>query len=247
MERLKLEIRGDIVCVLESDDYLHRTKVEENVAYLREHPDVGLVHSDVDFLDMESGELQRARWGSAGRKIPQGEVFEDLLHENFILTCAMACRATLFAAHADFPGYRQRGYRTADYPTFLELSRHAPFGYIDRSLAVYRVVAGSISHPGNEVGRLRWKLDYYRVKQDFIREHPCREAIRARADRQLHRCLMQLGWASGSAELFNEGYAWFREHDPAEVGRWTQRVRRLALRRGALWRWVRRLEALRRR
>ncbi len=245
MERLSLEIRGDIVCILESDDYFYPAKVEESVAFLQQHPDVGLVHSDVDFLDAQTDRLTPGRWGSAGRKIPEGEVFEDLLHENFILTCAMACRAVLFKDHADFRSYRQRGYRTADYPMFLDLSRTARFGYIDRRLAVYRVVRGSISHPQNEIGQLQWKLDYYRIKQDYIRRYPCRDEIRRRAESQLHRCLMELGWASGAADMFDRGHSWCREHDPERVSRWTQQARKLALRSGALWRVGRRLEAFR--
>lgn len=246
MERLSLEIGGDVVCVLESDDYLYRTKVEENVSFLKQHPEVGLVHSDVDFLDAETRRLTRGRWGSVGRKIPQGEVFEDLLHENFILTCTMACRASLLKDYVNFQRYRERAYRTSDYPMFLDLSRKARFGYIDRRLAVYRVVEGSISHPGNEIGRLQWKLDYYRIKQDYIREHGCRDETKRRAGSQLHRCLMQLGWASGSADMFNQGYSWFLEHDPTKVTRLAHRARKLALRSGVLWRASRRLEGMRR-
>lgn len=247
LEALAGEVTGDVVCLLESDDYLYPSKIEENVAYLHAHPEVGLVHSDVDFLGEGKEDSRHARWGSADRAIPEGEVFEDLLYENFILTCTVACRASLFAAHADFRAYRDRGYRTADYPMFLDLSRHTRFGYVDRPLAVYRVVAGSISHPESEVDRLRWKLDYYRIKRDYVERYGCRETIRRRAERQLHRSLMQLGWAAGSAETFDEGYAWLLEQEPGEASRPAHRVRRAALRNGVLWRAVRGLEALRRR
>jgi hypothetical protein len=127
---------------------------------------------------------------------------------------------------------------------FLDLSRRAPFGYIDRPLAVYRVVEGSISHPRSAIGRLRWKLDYYRIKRDYIREYGCRDETKRRAESQLHRSLMQLGWASGSSEMFNEGYSWLLDNDPASIGGWAQRARRLAIRNGALWQSIRRLETL---
>lgn len=244
LARMRSEIRGEILCILESDDFLYPTKIEENVAYLRRHPEVGLVHSDADFLYSDAGRIEGRRWGSRGRKIPVGEVFDDLLDENFILTCTMACRASLVTDHVDFRSYRDRGYRTADYPMFLDLARRAPFGYIDRPLAVYRVVEGSISHARSEVGRLEWKLGYYGIKQEYIRRYGCREETRKRAETQLHLCLMQLGWASGSVEKFGRGYSWLLKEDPHKARRWPQRARNVAIRNSVLWRTARRLETL---
>lgn len=241
--RMKSEIRGEVVCILESDDYLYRTKVEENVAYLREHPEVGLVHSDADFLYTKENRLQRSYWRSRGRRPPVGGVFEQLLYENFIVTCTVACRASLVEDHVDFRSYRERGYRTADYPMFLDLSRQAPFGYIDRSLAVYRVVEGSISHPATEIGRLEWELDYFRIKQNYVGDRRCPPRIRRRAEIQLHLRLMQLGWASGSREMFAQGHSWLLENDPESIGWWAEQVWRRSIHHGAIWRAVRRLEA----
>ncbi|HEX9726281.1 MAG TPA: glycosyltransferase family 2 protein [Vicinamibacteria bacterium] len=239
--RMRPEIQGDIVCILESDDFLYRTKVEENVAYLRAHPDVGLVHSDADVQFLNENRWQRSYWRSRGRNIPTGDVFASLLHENFILTCTMACRASLVENHVDFLTYAARGYRTADYPMFLDLARRAPFGYIDRPLAVYRVIEGSISHPNDEVGRREWQFHYYRIKQDYV-DSRCSASTRSRADLQLHESMVELGWASRSAEMFEKGFAWLLQNHPARMSWWLRRVRGPAIRKAAAWRAARHLE-----
>lgn len=244
LERLRTEVQGEILCILESDDHLYPTKVEENLSYLRQHPEVGLVHSDADFFYMETGRRRRAHWASKGGRVPQGDAFETLLHENCILTCTVACRTSLVAAHVDLGLYRERGYQAADYPMFLDLARQTRFGYIDRPLAVYRIVRDSISHPGSEVERYRWLFDYQRVKQDYIREHGCSAEIKERADAQFHASELDLGWVSGSAELFARGSTWLMQHRPDRVGRWTRRVRSAAVRNPVLWRAVRGLERI---
>src|SRR5262249_24765482 len=48
--RVLAQATGELVCILESDDYYYPTKIEENVNYLRRYQDVGLVHSDADIL-----------------------------------------------------------------------------------------------------------------------------------------------------------------------------------------------------
>ncbi len=241
LERLRGEVRGEVLCVLESDDYLYPTKVEENVDYLQRYTEVGLVHSDADYLYMDDGRIRQAHWASKGGRVPAGEAYEALLHENCVLTCTVACRTSLVADHVDFRRYRERGYQAADYPMFLDLARHSRFGYIDRPLAVYRVVRGSISHPESELQGLRWLVDYRRVKLDYIRDHGCGAGVRRRVEAQYHISVMALGWLSGSPELFAGGYSWLLENRPGKTGAWT-RVRSIAIRHRALWRAVRQLE-----
>ncbi len=126
---------------------------------------------------------------------------------------------------------------------FLDLSLHAPFGYIDRSLAVYRVVAGSISHPRDEVSRREWDFHYFRIKRDYVESPHCPAKIRKRAEVQLHLSMLELGWASGSAETFEEGYSWLSQNDPESIGWWSHRVRKRAIESGISRRAVRRLES----
>jgi alpha-1,3-rhamnosyltransferase len=229
MARLQEHITGEFVSPLESDDVFYPTKLEANVAYLREHPEMGAVHSDIDFL-LPDGTLEQARWKSRDRHIASGEVYESLLFDNCILTCAFMCRADLFRQYADYSRYAASGYHTADYPLFLDLARHTRIGYLDQVLALYRVVPGSISHPGDPVQALRWKAAYYQVKMDAMTRYGEPSAdVRDRALWQYYRALFDLGFAAGSDAEFWRGYDWLRAHHPVEAGRWGNRVRALAM------------------
>lgn len=243
LNELKNHIRGDFVAILESDDYYKPDKVAANVAFLLANPTIGAVYSDVDFLypDRE----QPSHWAALGREMPQGEVYEPLLFDNFILTCTFCCRADLFVQHANFEAYARRGYLTADYPLFLDLARHTRFGYLDRSLAVYRVVENSISHPRDLRQQFRWKKAYYQTKLDYIERYGARREIVQRARRQYHLQHYWFGYWSFSQTEFNQGYAWLKAHYPAEFNRPPHRLRALSMKHKALWEALRRAEQLR--
>lgn len=240
LNKLKQPINGDFVAILESDDYYKPDMLATCVDFLLRNPDMGAVHSEVDFLYPDR--IEPDHWASLGRRIRQGDIFEQLLIDNFILTCTFCCRSDLFHKHADFAKYIQRGYLTADYPMFLDLARHTKFGYIDRSLAVYRIVPNSISHPNDILKRLSWKEAYYRVKLDYITDYDASSPVRARAEKQYHRTLYETGFASYNSVLFRQGYQWLLDHHPKEFKRLPYYLRRLAMLSRSLWKIYTHLE-----
>src|SRR5919201_6392430 len=102
-------------------------------------------------------------WETIGRKIPTGYVFEELLADNFVMTCAFCGRSDLFRQHVTLGEYVARGYLALDYAACLDLSRHTPFGYIDHSLARYRVLPNSACHSTNPARMLDLQQRYRQV------------------------------------------------------------------------------------
>src|SRR5437764_5993318 len=164
--RLALErVTGDLFCIIESDDYYLPTKLEENVRFLRDNPDVGVVHSDADFV--HDGGIEHAHWRAHSWQIPEGDVYEALLIFNFVMTCSFCAHTRLVRDHCDFGAYVEAGYPTADYPLFLDLARQTSFGYIDRSLAGYRVRRGSLSRPTDPDVHFTYFRSLLRMRLDY--------------------------------------------------------------------------------
>jgi glycosyltransferase involved in cell wall biosynthesis len=243
LDKLKQHINGEFVAILESDDYYKPGMLASCVDFLLRNPDIGAVHSDVDFLYPDR--IDQDHWASLGRTIRQGEIFEHLLIDNFILTCTFCCRSDLFLEHADFNKYIQRGYLTADYPLFLDLARHTNFGYIDRSLAVYRVVRNSISHPDDLTRQLSWKEAYYRIKLDNILDYGASSSVRHRAEKQYHRTLLESGYYSFQPDKFIDAYRWLSLNYPGEFKRLPYRVRNIAMHSRLIWNFLRQIEQIR--
>lgn len=225
-------VRGEFFTILESDDYYKANKIEANVSYLQAHPEIGLVHSDVDY--QYSTHTDYNHWAALGRVIPEGDVFEHLLYENFILTCSICCRSNLIKS-IDFETYKRRNYKTSDYPMFLDLSRKTRFGYIPQSLAVYRIVKDSISHPVHRLEKHRWKSAYYQVKLDYIQQFGASPDIIERAERQYYRNLYEMGFLARDMYQFKRAAIWLEDRYPQEFNCLRQRVRRLAIRNRIVW------------
>jgi len=234
LSRALEHVRGELTCILESDDYFYPTKVEANVERLAADVRVGLLHSDVDFLHESTGRFENAHWKSKGRNIPQGYVYEDLLGENHILTCTTCIRTKALLETVDIDRYEAAGYSTADYPLFLDLAKRYEVAYIDKPLACYRVVDESISHPKTLERQLEWKLAYYRVKIDQLETADVSDAVEQRARAQYERTRFRLGWVRGDADQVESAS---RELERIGQGRLagTDRARRQLVR--SRWGW----------
>lgn len=203
---------GEFLCVLESDDYYLPTKLEENVAYLVEHPGIGLVHSDVDFVYRDRVEL--SHWRKTGRHIPTGDVFEHLLLDNFVMTCSFCCRIDLYREHVNQSGYLERGYLAGDWALFLDLARHTRFAYIDKALARYRVRPGSWSRPTEPDGHFRFHRSVLRMRLDYATDARVSPEVAHEVNRDYHRFIYRHGLALGRPEDHREGLRWLRQHYP---------------------------------
>jgi glycosyltransferase involved in cell wall biosynthesis len=234
--------RGELLCILESDDYYLPTKLEEDVRFLQDHPDAGVVHSDIDYILPEG--LERAHWRSTRASIPTGHVFEQLLVSNFVMTCSFCCRIELFRQHADYDRYIRNGYGTADWATYLDLARHARFGYIDKPLARYRVRSGSLSRPQDPDAHFAFHRSLLRMRLDYAGNGLVSPAVARQVKQEYHRYIYRQGLALGRPDDHLEGLVWLRENCPGRYDRLRHRVAARAVRFRPLWRAGRRVGAV---
>ena len=166
-----------------------------------------------------------------------------LLNENHILTCTTCIRTDALLETIELERYAAAGYKTADYPLFLDLAKRYDIAYIDEPLACYRVVGESISHPTELNRQLEWKLAYYRVKMDQIDAVEVSEEVAARARGQYHRLRFQLGWLRGDAVEVESAAKELERLDSTTEIHWVgNRARRHLVRSRLTWRVGRLLE-----
>lgn len=126
--------RGEYIVCLEGDDYwTDPEKIQLQVEYLDRHPDCALVHHRVEHIAWPSGEI-------IGEFPPPRYRHERLASRelamfNFIQTCSvMLRRSCLPSLDESF-----QELKLGDWPLFVLLSERGAIGYIDRTMAHYRV------------------------------------------------------------------------------------------------------------
>jgi alpha-1,3-rhamnosyltransferase len=233
---------GELVSILESDDYWLPDKLEENVRFLQDHPAAGAVHSDVDFVFPDR--VEPRHWASSGRTIPQGRIFDALLVENFIMTCSTCFRTEQVRRHVDVDRYREAGYHMGDYPSFLDLAQHAEWGYLDKVLARYRVREGSASRPKDPLKAYQFNQSYHRIQQDYLARYGAPADVAERVRKEDYRGRYHFGYVLRLRGPCEEGYRWLAEHYPDEYQNPMDRLRAFSTRNRFLWWFVRRLDRM---
>ena len=206
--------RGEVLAFLDSDDYWRPEKLATDVAFLRRHPEVPAVFSDLEKYDGDVvvGSFMRATPVFSRRlppeRLPDGIVLDQremllcLLQESPILPSALAVRRWAF---------EQAGWFDPTWPTFsdweflVRFAGRVAFGYVDRALTVLRISRDSEHRVHSERGRRAMLRLHSRELGAHRRDPEVQAAIRA----GLHRLRVQLGWYY--AERGRRGAA-FRNH-----------------------------------
>jgi glycosyltransferase involved in cell wall biosynthesis len=136
--------QGDYIAFLDSDDLYEPEKLELQVAYLLEHPEIGLVHSCFVKFDDKGRDLgyRNTAWFS-------GWIYPQIL---LYWTTLMAIDTVIVPRRVfNEVGLFDVGLKMGpDLDMWRRIARRYPFGFIDRSLARVRVHSGNIS--GDKTG-----------------------------------------------------------------------------------------------
>ena len=150
--------RGAVVSRIDPDDRYQPHFMATVWDRLQAHPDVALVYGRVRIID------EHGRPGDTTTAEPHhgdftGFEFIRLLERNFICAPTMAARREAWLAHLPVPD----GLAFHDWYFSLLIARQAPFHFVDRVLADYRVHGTNhhsrISRDGSEERSVIWLLD----------------------------------------------------------------------------------------
>ncbi len=124
---------GELIAFLDSDDIWLPEKLELQVKYLNDNPHVGLVHSNISYID-ENGESYPPNPDFVTDV--SGMCFKELFEGNCIATSTVLVRQ----ACLDKVGLFAEGIPYAeDYELWMKLSIYYPIRHINEYLIKYRV------------------------------------------------------------------------------------------------------------
>ncbi len=140
---------GKYIAICAADDYWHNSdKLKLQIDFLEKNPQIGLVYTDYDKLDLKSGRIIKNYIKSTGKEIFEGPGLMKAFFEGKVpvLTLTVMFRKELFDKFIPADDYIKYHFPLEDWPTWLILSKFTEIGYIDISAGIYRYGGESISH-----------------------------------------------------------------------------------------------------
>jgi glycosyltransferase involved in cell wall biosynthesis len=121
---------GDYLAFLDSDDLWQPQKLERQVAYFTERPQIRICHTREIW---RRGEKTVSQSGQRHRRC--GEIFADALKKCIIGPSTVMMRRELFD---EFGGFRENLEIAEDYELWLRITAACPVGYIEEPLVIKR-------------------------------------------------------------------------------------------------------------
>ena len=175
---------------MDADDISHPTRLEQQLAYLRGHPKVGLLGTQIETL----GSMRAGRPSSLASD--HRTILADLMQGRHAM-----CHPTVMCRTAvlrEIGGYRADGV-LEDWAMFLAMGQRAEVANLDRVLLSYRIHAGSTNnkHMAELRARIAFVCDRAERQQDGREPLDYDEFLALRRAAPLRR---RIAWAM-------EGYA----------------------------------------
>lgn len=167
------QAKGKFIALCEGDDYWQNgNKLQLQVDLLDQNPEYGLVHSGVDIFHEEYNKKSVFKRKSTIDEL-SGSVLKKLIFINFITTCSVCIRTQIISQYIrEFKQNERANWKIGDYPLWLYTAYYHEMGFINQSLATYRVLKKSASHFIDYEKEMTYIDTIFDIKNSFYNKFP---------------------------------------------------------------------------
>lgn len=209
---------GEHIALLDADDVWLPQKLARQVAFLDEHPEIGLVYAKAEYIDEKSERVQRRNeygWPPIdGQMIAPAGESTLLLSWNRIPCLTAVFRRTIFDREGPFDetDWLQG---VEDYDLWLRISDHHAIGFIDETLARYRIHDKQTNANQFRMLKLEYRLRRRHIlaTRKGIEKAMCKHLWTVLAP-QIERCAGENLWHLHNYWRAAWGYCWLVVRDP---------------------------------
>jgi teichuronic acid biosynthesis glycosyltransferase TuaG len=135
------EARGNYIAFLDSDDLWLPDKIEKQIV-LFDRSDYAMVYCDMSHVVNGKTAYKSYLKGRGYKYFGRGDIYDNLLRENFIFTPTVIMRRCILDK---IKGFDEKFRICEDYKMWLSIAREYPIGYIDEPLVIRRRAEANIT------------------------------------------------------------------------------------------------------
>jgi glycosyltransferase involved in cell wall biosynthesis len=207
--------QGKYIAFLEGDDYWHDSnKLEIQREFMQKNNGYGMVYSECHKHYENKNQITKSHDKKTLTSQNSGYIYEDLLKANFISTASVLIEKKFIDLYDDYDLYMNQHFLMADYPRWLEISRHTKIGHIKKALATYRVLEESASHSRRFEKNLEFLESIQRVRTYYIDKYGCTSQTRKAVSENYYKRRLILASFASKPGIANDSHQHLIEFQP---------------------------------
>jgi glycosyltransferase involved in cell wall biosynthesis len=164
--------RGKYIALCEGDDYwIDPLKLQKQVDYMEDHPEIGLCYTDYNRLEEESRAITNSMFETQHK-------YRTTSYEQFLLKPGYLAPMTwLFRSTLEPLLLNANIYSDGTYAWMLEFMQNSQVGYLPIVTATYRSHAGSLSSPLGDKALWKYSKGVVDTQFHYIQKYPCSKEL----------------------------------------------------------------------
>lgn len=130
--------RGEHIARMDADDIASSKRFEQQIAFLKQHPEVGVVGTWVRIIDENEKKIGYKKYPTSSYNIARALIFENPLNHSSVMF-----RKNLMKQYG---GYDEQLNGAEDYDLWLRYAKRSKLANIGKPLLNYRITKSSVSY-----------------------------------------------------------------------------------------------------